>query len=155
MALHSSAKRGERSSMDSIPPLMRFCEWHFLDLLQGVLNCQYCFPASTGSAQSTAVSNATKASQFLFLQFLVSNCITPLVSLRYSTPVYLGFYSTSESTIVLFMLEWYRVFQNYSTLVQERNREKRRKLSKQRRVGLNTNTSTDLEASEHGVLARE
>ena len=42
MALHLSRKRGAQSSVDSVPPSVRFCERHFPDLLPGVHNCWYC-----------------------------------------------------------------------------------------------------------------
>ena len=42
MAQHSSRKRRSRSSVDSASPSLRFCERHFPDLLQSVLNCRYC-----------------------------------------------------------------------------------------------------------------
>ena len=42
MALHSSRKRKVRSSVDSVPPSVRFCERHFPNQLPGVLNCCYC-----------------------------------------------------------------------------------------------------------------
>ena len=46
MALHSSRKRKSRSSVESVPPSVCFCERHFPDLLQGLLNCCYCSTAN-------------------------------------------------------------------------------------------------------------
>ena len=42
MAQHSSRKRRGRSSVESVPPSLRFCECHFPKFLPCVLNCCYC-----------------------------------------------------------------------------------------------------------------
>ena len=45
MAQNSSRKRKGRSSVESVPPSLRFCERHFPELLLCILNCGYCSTA--------------------------------------------------------------------------------------------------------------
>ena len=65
MALHSSRKRKGRSSVESAPPSLRFCECHFPELLPSVLNCRYCSTAVNRKRTKYCCNQCKYCSRFL------------------------------------------------------------------------------------------